>query len=122
MLKYITNPKYRFFHKKIKDVTKSMWEIDFKISKSRAMREESRQARDRATEAVQRLKAAPVTEDTTKQLEQAEAEVKGYEAQMQLIDDQINGTQGEDAITGLMDHLSGLADLKAMYKEYSSKI
>jgi len=111
IIKWATSRKYRLFQKKIKDVTASLWELDFKISKARAMREESRQARDRAVEAA---KVAP--EDKKKE---AEEQVKGYEAQMALIDGQINGN-GEDK--GLLEYMEGLADLRSMYKDYSSKI
>lgn len=122
IIKYITNPRYRFFQKKISDVTKSLWELDFKISKARGMREASRQARDRTADTLHKMKAAPSTPELVTQIEAGEAELKGYEAQMQLVDDQVNGTEGEDPQKGLMEYMEGLADLKAMYREYSSKL
>lgn len=123
IVKYITHKKYRFFQKKIKDVTASLWELDFKISKARAMREASRQARDNSMQMLNLLKKNPKPDQ--EQITQEEARVKGYEAQMSLIDGQINGvpaTPEADEVKGLMEYMDGLADLRAMYIEYSSKI
>jgi len=119
LYKHITNPKYRFFHRKIADVTRSMWELDFKIAKARSMREESRRARDNAVEMLSNLKKMPESEEQKKKVEEQENRVKGFEAQMALIDSQINGSEEQ---TGLMQHLDGLADLKAMYRDYVTKI
>lgn len=100
-----------------------MWELDFKISKARAMREESRKARDRAVEALGLAKNSPGSEvEVNQKVTEAEAQVKGFEAQMSMIDTQINGSTGEEPVTGLMEHLEGLADLRSMYKDYSGQI
>lgn len=125
IVKFVTSRKYRFFQKKISDVTASLWELDFKISKARGMREASRQARDRSVESLQRAKAAPVTDESKKAVEKLEAEVKGYEAQMSMIDDQINGTEATldvEGQKGLIEYMEGLADLRRMYKEYANQI
>lgn len=119
--KWLTSSRYRFFQKKISEVTKSLWELDFKISKARGMREASRQARDRAVEQLQNLIKASDPALAPK-IEAGETEIKGYEAQMQLVDEQINGTEGPEGQKGLMEYMEGLADLKEMYKEYSAQL
>lgn len=123
IIKQVTSRKYRFFLKKIKDVQYSMWDLDFKIMKARQIREESRQMRDRQVEALQMAKAAPKPdEDALKQLEQ---NIKGYEAQMDLVDQQIQGvkpTDDEPGQSGLVDTVAGLANLRELYKEYIKQI
>lgn len=49
------NSKKRFFRKKIDQVEKMVWDLEFKLFKLREMREERRMARDRAVETVQAL-------------------------------------------------------------------
>lgn len=131
IFKWLFNKKYRFFQKKVSDVQKSLWELEFKVAKARAMREESRQGRDRTVEQVGNLtktlnaltpeeKEQAVTLQT--EIDNATAAIKSYEAQMQMVDDQVNGLRGEEPITGLLEHMDGLANLRELYKEHLSKI
>ena len=132
ILKYLTNRKYRFFYKKIKDVTAAIWEMEFKINKSRQVREGVREDRDRAVENVKSLEAQiPNVEDKDmkKKMEADMAthadNVKRYEAQMKMIDDQIAGVpaKGEDpGQQGLMETVASYAELKQMYKSYLKTI
>ncbi len=62
MLKYLTNAEYRFFHRKLYSVQASIWEAQFKVKKSREVREGVRQDRDRAVEAVGNITKAIETE------------------------------------------------------------
>src|SRR4051812_46467582 len=94
----IFDAKYRFFKKKISDVQKTIWEREFKVTKSRQVREGVRQDRDRAIEAVHQITEAIKTNKDVATREVAEKEkgalednVKRYEAQMAMIDKQING-------------------------------
>lgn len=123
LIKYVSSKKYRFFQKKVTDVQYSMWDLDFKISKARHMREESRMMRDRAMEVLQGLKANPKPDEA--KIAEMESHVKGYEAQMSLIDSQIQGTpanEEETAQTGLVDAVAGLANLRELYKDYLKQI
>lgn len=122
---FIFNQKKRFFQKKINDVTRSLWELEFKISKARQMREQSRQLRDMTIEVLNRseaaLKGQPDNAQLQKQVTDAQTQIKGYEAQMKLVDDQVNGDQESDE-KGLMEYMAGLAELKMLYLDYVTKI
>lgn len=125
----ILNKKYWFFKKKISDVTKSIWEIEFKINKSRQMRESIRQDRDKMVEYVMQVETAikgsendpEAIERYTKELEGAKSNIGKYEGQMKMLDDQIVGipANGEDpGENGLSDTVKGLLELRLMYREY----
>ena len=134
ILKWLTSEKYRFFYTKFRNVQKSMWELDFKIAKARGLREGIRQDRDRAIEASgnidNRLKSGETLDaDTSAQLLKQKDDlldsVKRYEAQMKMIDNQINGVpaEGENpGENGHMDTLGSLAELRVMYKDYLNQI
>ena len=139
ILKYITNKKYRFFKAKIGEVNKTIWELDFKIAKSRQIREGVRQDRDRAVEnklhIVERLKNEK-DKEKIKELEvevaKNEENVKRYEAQMKMIDDQIQGADqqspsdeypdGIPAVVGILEKIKSFTELKLMYQEYLKQI
>lgn len=124
--------KYRYFARKVVAVQNSIWEVDFKIAKSRQIREGVRQDRDRAVEAAQQITAAiaAAVDDAQKaELEkQHEAQLENkrrYEAQIKMIDDQINGVpaSGENpGQEGLMDTLKAYAELREMYKSFLNSI
>lgn len=126
------NPKYKFFKDKVTAVTKTIWDAEFKIEKSRQVREGVRQDRDRALEAVGRIDAQIATEKDKANLEtlegnkkQMQEEVARYEAQMKMIDDQVNGaeaTKDSDMVIGLMEQVKSLVELREMYKSYLTKI
>lgn len=126
------NSKYRFFNKKVKDVTKSIWELEFKIEKSRQVREGVRQDRDKTMEFIYQTKAH-LEGTTDKELKEklqaditlAENNSTRYEAQMKMIDNQINGrpVEGEDpGEQGIMDTVKSLIELRGMYKDYLKKL
>lgn len=115
------NAKKRLFKQKVNDVTNSIFELEFKIYKSRQLREESRILRDRAVEQVgqieARLKGADKKEkpELEKELAAHQQNKTAYEGQMKMIDEQVHGAEGTP---GLMDTLKGLAELRQMYKDY----
>ena len=139
IIKYITNKKYRFFVGKISNVEKSIWELDFKISKSRQVREGVRQDRDRAVENKNHAQInvdKETDKDKKAELEQQvalnEDNIKRYEAQMKMIDDQIQGVAKQDpseeypdgipAVVGILETIASLSELKLMYKEFLKQI
>lgn len=132
-MKYFTK-KYWFFRRKIRDVTYTIWETEFKISKSRQVREGVRQDRDRAMEGAHQMTAmlqgltdTSTTQyaDTAKQLEAQTENVRRYEAQMRMIDEQINGisANGENpGQQGILDMIKGYTELRSMYKDYLKQL
>lgn len=121
------NKKKKFFKDKIKEVEKTLWDLDFKVFKARGMREESRQHRDRSVEQLNSVSSFVGKEKDPATLEKLEAEKKfftedvaKYEAQMKMIDDQINGNnEGEQ---GILEVMKALGELKRMYTEYASQL
>lgn len=137
--KWATSRKYRMFTRKIRDVQTNMWEYEFKIAKSRQVREGVRQDRDRSLENVQQIETilkteirpevvAKITDDKAKHLENAGR----YERQMKMIDDQINGVvaipataenpEGNPGQEGIIGIIASLLELKNMYTDYRRSI
>jgi len=123
------NPKKKFFKEKIKQVTMTIWELEFKVEKSRQVREGIRQDRDRAIESILQIETLLKNPDNApEQKEQGEKslalfkdQASRFEAQIKMIDDQINGipAEGENpGQQGILETIHGLVELKGMYKEY----
>lgn len=123
------NPKYRFFKAKVGAVTKSIWELEFKIEKSRQIREGTRGDRDRAIEALTRNQAAlkdeklpkEKKEEIEKACEVLADNAKRYEGQMAMIDNEINGipaSADSAGQQGLLETVRALVELRSLYKEY----
>ena len=126
------NRKYKVFNRKIQDVDVAIWENEFKIQKSRVLREQIRGDRERSLTAAgqiaERIKEVK-EKDEKKKLETEqkahEENAKRYEAQMRMIDEQINGIPANDenpGQAGIVDTLASLAELKQMYKDYLKTI
>lgn len=134
LLTWLLSRKYRYFNRKVIDVQNSIWEYEFKVNKSRQIREGIRQDRDRAMETSQQIEVALKAEKKGEKKESLEKElatfidsVKRYEAQMKMIDAQIQG--GEDnrsesnpAGIGVLEQIKSLTELKLMYIDYLSRI
>lgn len=128
----IFNRKYRYFRSKVNDVTASIWDLEFKIAKSRQVREGVRQDRDRALEAVNQITLrieGTKDKDAVKKLEEEKAKfednAKRYEAQMRMIDEQVNGVpaEGENpGQQGLLETLASLTELRSMYRDYAKTV
>lgn len=130
--KWFTNRKYRVFCRKIKDSDVAIWECDFKIAKSRYMRESARMERDKAMDAIHNVENAlkgvsnkQEREKMEKDKEMAQDLVKKYEKQMEMIDGQIEGVQASEttlAQPGLKEVLENLVELRSMYKDYRDNL
>lgn len=129
--KWLTNREYRYFYRKVQDVQNSIWEYTFKVVKSRSVREGVRMDRDSAIESLNNiegaLKTAPAEEAArlSEKLNAIKENIQRYEAQMKMIDDQINGglgTQENPAGIGILEQIKSLTELQLMYKDYLSKI
>lgn len=139
ILKYLTSRKYRFFYKKVNDVQYSIWDMEFKIIKSREVREGVRQDRDRAIENIQMIEAAlnnpNITEEYKAKAESDKAvytdNVSRYEKQMKMIDDQIRGVkatpatetdEGNPGIQGITETVEAYIELRNNYKKVLTSI
>lgn len=131
MYKWLFSRKYHYFNRKVRDVQNSIWEYEFKVTKSRAIREGIRGDRDRAMQSIanmeEGLKTIPAEQkgNLEQELERAKENVTRYEAQMKMIDDQINGgaqTQENPAGIGILEQIKSLTELKLMYLDYCSKL
>lgn len=125
--------QYWFFKNKIRNVQATIWETEFKISKSRQVREGVRQDRDRAMEALNQIDAQlKGTVIDAARREQGEKDkvvltenVKRFEAQMKMVDTQINGAVGsetQEAVIGLLEQVKSYVELMSMYKAYLREI
>jgi hypothetical protein len=122
------NTKYKFFKNKVTSVQYAIWDLEFKLSKSRQIREGVRLDRDRAIEAINGMTSQlNATEDKEKR-ENLEAEIAKatdnktrYEQQMDMIDFEINGgkpTENNPSGIGILEQLKSYAELQGMYKDY----
>lgn len=130
--KWLTSYKYRFFYKKLSGVQAAIWENEFKITKSRQLREGIRQDRDHALATVANLDNNIKNEKNEENLKMLEAEkaklldnAKRFEAQMKMVDQQISGVpaSGDNpGENGILDTIKSYAELREMYKDYLTKI
>lgn len=126
------NTKKRFFKNKIKDVSKYIWDLEFKIEKSRQVREGVRLDRERTLELVSQLEVQiKGTEDSKKktelegQIKKLQDNIARYEAQMKMIDFEIDGGQPSEenpAGIGILEKISSFIELRKMYEDYIKRI
>lgn len=132
IFKQLTSWKYRLFTRKIRDVQVAMAETEFKVAKARQIREGVRQDRDRAAQAVFNINTVLEKEADKDKREQLQKELnvntenmKRYEAQMEMVDKQINGFSGSpeaEPVIGEMEKLASYAELLKMYRQYRETI
>ncbi len=121
------NWKFQYFKSLYRQTQQQIWGLEFKVKKSRTIREGVRQDRDRAIEALNRIKPAleaekdkDVKEKLQQEHDEIQANVTRYEKQMEMIDDQINGavgTETKEMVIGLLEQIESLTSLKGMYLE-----
>lgn len=128
-----TNPKKKYFKQKLDAVQKSIWDFEFKLFKTREIREDVRKVYDGAKASLfsieQQLAAAP-DEERRKQLEDqkvlAERDIQRYEAQMMQLDIEISGAKPSpempDGFNGITNQLDSLQELKVMVTEYTKTL
>jgi len=119
--------KKRFFKDKLEGTEKAIWEQEYKMIKAKKLREEVRQERDRFKEQEAKLTDYLKTatgkdaQQFSEELDKVKVEVKKYEAQMQMVDDQINGipANGDDpGEDGIIDLMAVLTQRKESLKDY----
>lgn len=136
LIKWLFSRKYRIFYKKFRDTQVAIWEQEFKVAKSRQVREGIRTDRERAIDALAQVSASlegakqkKQPKETIQSLEKEKTyfaeSVKRYEAQMQMIDDQIRGVaaSGDNpGQQGINDTIGMLAELREMYRQFLKDI
>lgn len=129
------NKKKRFFKEKLLQIERSIWNMEFKISESRKVREGIRLDRDRAVETQGILKGKLETKEANitpelkekyeKELEKVKDNQTRFEKQMQMLDDELNGragTETTDGIEGVTNQIASLVSLRDMTKQYIKKL
>lgn len=141
IIKYIFNRQYRLFMKKIRQTQVSIWELEFKIAKARQVREGVRQDRDRAVEALNQIevmlkahqegegKMTPeILAETEKQKEGMIENIRRYERQMEMIDQQLyHGFPGNPEIgmppePAVIEKIKAATELQEMYRDYAKQL
>jgi hypothetical protein len=123
--------KKKFFAEKVEKVSYAIWDLEFKLTKSRSVREGVRQDRERTVQAMENVNKllTEAKDKPTKKKYQEEYDALNnnkvrYESQMDMIDKQINGFQGDEKhepIIGVLEEIASLTELREMYKDYSRK-
>ena len=127
------NKKVKFFKEKLKRIEKSIWDLEFKLTESRKVREGIRLDRDRIVETQglmnTKLEDKTLTEEARTKLEQDLTKAKDtqtrFERQMQMLDNELNGkiaTETEDGIQGVNYQIESLVSLREMTKNYIKKL
>ena len=124
--------KKQFFKKKLKEIDYATWDLEFKINKSRQVREGVRLDRDRAVEAIARVTVAIEGTKDKEEKKKLQADLQvleenkaRYEAQMKMVDEQIEGvtaTEQTPGQTGLLEVVRSHVELKSMVKDYIKEL
>lgn len=123
------NKKKSYFKRKLKHEDQKLWELEFKIIQSRKIREGVRQDRDRTVEGRNRIEVAlkdeQLPEDKKTQYESdlkaTNETISRYEKQIQMIDDQVNGFDGDEnreSIIGLLEMSKSGVEHKKMVSDH----
>lgn len=121
--------KKSFFKRELNRVNRQIWDAEFKVEKTLQIKEGIRQDRDKLNDAKfqieAKLKDTPDDKELLKQFGDLVDTIKRYELQMNMLDKQISGVRAEGdnpGEEGINDTISSLAELRAMYKDYLTKI
>lgn len=120
--------KKQFFKDKIERVTYEIWDCEFKVSKTRQIREEVRRTRDNTVEGI-KLTTARLENETDEELKKKTQEELSvlvddkarFERQMEMLDNQVNGFIGDEThepVIGVIEQIGSLTELREMYKSY----
>lgn len=112
------NKKKKHFKRKLFDVERAMWDLEFKMGQAGELREKIRLDRDAQ---VIRVTALEGKKESEEELAKVKELVERYEKQMKMIDDQVNGgTPAEDDPTGegIVGKIARLHELKVMLTNY----
>ncbi len=130
------NAKKKHFTKKLEDVSKMIWDLEFKREKTHVIREEIRQEYDRCMSrldfAEKQLISAgeEMDKERIEQLnldkEELLQKIDRFKKQMQALDWEVEGAAASEelpmGIQGINAQLDGLQELKQMLVTYIKKI
>lgn len=127
----IFNWKYKFFKKKIKQVECAIADLEFKLFKSREMREDIRKQRDRVVEALDAIDAKLPTDMAQEAKDALMAERKIQQTfkdnateQLRMMDEEIDGrkaTEDKPEYPGVIQQIDAMRELLQMYKDYINR-
>lgn len=127
------NEKLQYFKDKLKSVQKMTWDLEFKLFKTKELREEVRKQYDRVKETVDALNIEiqkrvdqKDKQETLLALEEkkkpAVNDLKNLTEQLGAFDQEIEGTQlNPDGTPSIQSQLDGLYELKLMLNDYIKK-
>lgn len=118
------NTKKKHFKRKLKNLDKTIWDLEFKKQQAGVLREKIRLDRDNKLN-HRNMVEAKLKENKTEELEKALTEANDtltrFEAQLKMIDEQIQGgtpTQEDPSGEGVMGQIARLYELKKMVIDY----
>lgn len=118
------NKKKKHFKRKLFDIERTMWDLEFKKDQALHLREQVRLDRDNRLNQKEILETQ-FKETKDKKIEEAIKAnndlIERYEKQMKMIDDQVSGGQpAEDDPTGegIVGRIARLHELKIMLTNY----
>jgi hypothetical protein len=135
-LYYIFRPaprsKRAHFMAKKKATREMRWDLEFKIFKTREIRDDVRAQYDNAKAMAYNLDkqleaieaGAPEREELQKQLDMLNADASRYEGQMRMLDREVNGSKPEDeeGVIGILEQIESLRELEKMLGDYIQEI
>ena len=130
--------KKEHFKQKLEGTEKMVWDLEFKIFKTREIREDIRQEYDFMKHRVigfeERLKVWDVSKDGNEEEKKkhedqkvlAERDMNRLEAQLKQLDIEISGSKPTneypDGVTGITQQIDSLKELQGMVKDWLKKI
>lgn len=118
------NTKKKHFKRKLKNLDKTIWDLEFKKQQAGVLREKIRLDRDNKLN-HRNMVEAKLKENKTEELEKALTEANDiltrFEAQLKMIDEQIQGgtpTPEDPSGEGVMGQIARLYELKKMVIDY----
>lgn len=132
VLTHRTQGRRSYFKQKLDQVTKMIWDLEFKTYKTQEIREQVREEYDRMKSRIatltEQIGAWPKgkEEGEKKRLEDqkvlAERDAGRFEAQMKQLDLEVHGSKRTqeypDGVTGIKDSIDSLLELKAMLRDW----
>lgn len=118
------NQKKKHFKRKLKNLEKTIWDLEFKKQQAGVLRERIRLDRDNKLNHKNMIEAKlkeKQTDELEKALKEATDTLERYESQMKMIDEQIQGgtpTPEDPSGEGVIGQIARLQELKKMVVDY----
>lgn len=134
IIKYLFNPKYRFFSTFIRNAEESIWEEEFKRYASAELREETRQGYDQLQSKLSFLESQIKAQKENPTMEEGEIkrlddqkvlldrDIKRTKERMDMLDVNIHGARPSpehpEGINGINNKIDALHSRVGMIKDY----